>query len=78
MFKKRMIGVIVATVLMHSMGVSAHEMKSSPSSSASQIQDNQASTWLDQESYLRDCTIKFAARLAQAPIHKSDHPYTTL
>lgn len=52
MFNKRMTAVIVATVLMHSMGVSAHEMKSSPSSAASQIQDNQASTWLDQESYL--------------------------
>ncbi|MPY25510.1 DUF1254 domain-containing protein [Shewanella sp. YLB-07] len=52
MFKKRMTAVIVATVLMHSMGVSAHEMKPSPSSAASQIQDNQASTWLDQESYL--------------------------
>ncbi|MEI6860241.1 MAG: DUF1254 domain-containing protein [Shewanella sp.] len=52
MFKKPMIAVVLATILMHSMGVSANDIESSTLSVASQIQDSQASTWLDQESYL--------------------------
>ncbi|OCH15303.1 hypothetical protein A6E05_18715 [Aliivibrio sp. 1S165] len=52
MFKKQFTATIIATILMSSLSINAQEVKSTTLSPAAQIHQNQASTWLNQESYI--------------------------
>lgn len=52
MFKKQITAAIVATVLISSLSINAQELNNSSLTPSAQIQQNQASTWLDQETYL--------------------------
>ncbi|MEJ6091194.1 DUF1254 domain-containing protein, partial [Aliivibrio salmonicida] len=52
MFKKQITSTIVATVLMSSLSIHAQELTSPPPTPSVQIQHDQATTWLAQESYL--------------------------
>ena len=52
MFKKQITAAIVATVLISSLSINAQEMNSSTPTPSVQIHQNQASTWLNQESYI--------------------------
>lgn len=52
MFKKQITAAIVTSILMSSLSINAQELKSPVSTPSLQIQQDQATTWLDQESYL--------------------------
>ncbi|WP_375319844.1 DUF1254 domain-containing protein [Aliivibrio logei] len=52
MFKKQITAAIVASVLISSLSINAQELNTSSLTPSAQIQQNQASTWLDQETYL--------------------------
>ncbi|RYU67712.1 DUF1254 domain-containing protein [Aliivibrio finisterrensis] len=52
MFKKQITAAIVASVLISSLSINAQELNTSSLTPSAQIQQNQASTWLEQETYL--------------------------
>lgn len=52
MFKKQFTTVVIATILTSSMSINAQEVTSTTLSPSVQINKNQASTWLDQETYI--------------------------